>query len=76
MNIRNGYGIETTPGDTVYKGEWKNGVKHGYADIIWDNATYAGCLVEGLMSGQGTYTWADGRVYDGEWFENSMHGKG
>jgi hypothetical protein len=28
------------------------------------------------MQGVGTYKWADGTLYTGEWFENKMHGEG
>lgn len=28
------------------------------------------------MHGDGTYTWNDGRVYNGEWSDDKMHGKG
>jgi len=28
------------------------------------------------MDGTGTYTYADGRKYVGDWSENKMHGKG
>ena len=28
------------------------------------------------MHGNGTYTWADGAVYDGEWKDNKRNGKG
>lgn len=27
-------------------------------------------------SGDGTYSWADGRTYTGEWERNTMHGPG
>ena len=28
------------------------------------------------MDGVGTYTWADGRTYTGDWSKGNMHGKG
>ena len=28
------------------------------------------------ISGKGTYTWLDGRKYEGEWLNNNMHGRG
>ena len=28
------------------------------------------------MSGKGKYVWGDGRVFVGEWKNNTMHGKG
>ena len=29
-----------------------------------------------MMEGVGTFTWKDGRKYNGTWKENSMHGNG
>jgi len=29
-----------------------------------------------IFKEKGYYKWADGRTYEGEWFENKMHGKG
>ena len=28
------------------------------------------------MEGKGTFSWTDGRVYEGEWVNNKKHGKG
>jgi hypothetical protein len=28
------------------------------------------------ITGQGMYTWSDGRKYEGEWLNNNMHGNG
>ena len=28
------------------------------------------------IQGKGTYKWADGREYTGDWFMNKMHGSG
>ena len=28
-----------------------------------------------MIQGVGVYSWADGRVYNGDWFQNKMHGK-
>ena len=33
-------------------------------------------LLSGKRHGQGTYTWADGRVYVGEWKKDKRHGQG
>ena len=35
-----------------------------------DGTVYEGNYVDGVMSGQGRYTWPDGLVYDGEWVNN------
>ena len=28
------------------------------------------------MQGQGTYKYADGGIYEGQWLDSKMHGKG
>lgn len=28
------------------------------------------------ISGEGTYRWADGKIYKGSWLNNKMHGPG
>jgi len=28
------------------------------------------------MHGQGLFTWADGRMYDGDYFDDKQHGEG
>ena len=33
-------------------------------------------LLEKFVVYKGVYKWIDGRVYDGEWKDNNMHGKG
>merc|ERR1711957_423419 len=30
----------------------------------------------GNIEGQGIYTWSDGRRFEGEWYDNKMHGVG
>jgi hypothetical protein len=35
-----------------------------------------GSWVAGMYEGQGKFTWADGRAYEGEWHQNKMHGQG
>ncbi len=39
-------------------------------------ATYTGQLVNGLMHGQGTATYADGSRYEGGWKDDKKHGQG
>jgi len=29
-----------------------------------------------MIDGQGTYKWADGRLFTGDWKQNKMHGFG
>ena len=32
--------------------------------------------MESYLQGRGTYEWADGRKYEGEWVKDEMHGSG
>lgn len=36
---------------------------------------YTGGFVQGQKHGQGTFYYADGAVYEGEWKNNKKHGK-
>ncbi|MYH15809.1 MAG: hypothetical protein F4149_11610 [Gammaproteobacteria bacterium] len=45
--------------------------------IELDNGdVYEGDLVDGLRTGQGTYTWVDGRTYTGAFVADRRHGEG
>ena len=35
-----------------------------------------GFFSEGCPQGKGTYKWADGTVYEGDWLDGEKHGKG
>jgi hypothetical protein len=37
---------------------------------------YAGEWKDGMMNGQGTFTWTNGEKYVGEWKDNKKHGQG
>jgi hypothetical protein len=37
---------------------------------------YAGCIEGDCFNGQGTYTWADGRKYIGQFKDGKRHGQG
>ncbi len=37
---------------------------------------YAGEWKDGMMNGQGTFTWPNGEKYVGEWKDNNKHGQG
>ena len=38
------------------------------------NDIYVGEIKNGVPDGQGTFTWADGRKYVGEWKDGKQHG--
>ncbi len=55
-----------------------NGNLHGQVltQIFSRNEKYIGFYKNGLIHGQGTYTYADGSKYVGEWEKNKPHGQG
>lgn len=60
-----------------YKGEIKNGHRHGMGQRIYHSgATYVGAFRLGQRHGHGLYTFQNGDTYDGEWVANQQHGTG
>lgn len=59
----------------TYKGKCKNGLAHGKG-LATGIDSYEGFFVRGLPQGQGTYTWSNGNIYNGEWIEGMRHGTG
>jgi len=41
-----------------------------------NGCTYVGEFVQGLIQGKGSFTWPDGRQYNGEWHDQQMRGIG
>lgn len=41
-----------------------------------DGSVFTGELTEGLLHGDGTYTWAHGESYTGQWENHLQHGRG
>lgn len=47
-------------------GAYQNGMKHGYGIYNWlDKSVFQGDWVENMITGNGKYSWEDGRVYIG-----------
>lgn len=44
--------------------------------LIENTENYTGNFVNDIISGQGTYRWADGTKYTGGWAANKKHGRG
>ena len=44
--------------------------------LLWCNVGVAECIEGNCIDGQGTFTYADGGKYIGEWENNKRHGKG
>jgi len=58
----------------VASGQWRDGKLHGRSKIVFPNGDrYEGDFVVGEKSGLGAYTWADGRVFEGD---NGLSGLG
>ncbi len=62
----------------IYKGEFVNGNLHGQVltQIFSRKEEYIGFYKNGLIHGQGTYTYADGSKYVGEYKDGKKHGQG
>lgn len=61
--------------DSIYKGKCKKGYAHGKGEAIGVDK-YSGKFVQGLPSGKGTYTWANGDQYKGSWRTGKRDGEG
>ncbi|KAF9695032.1 hypothetical protein EKO04_006896 [Ascochyta lentis] len=60
-----------------YKGEIKNGHRHGHGKMFYHSgATYEGSFQLGQRHGHGLYTFQNGDTYDGGWAGNQQHGSG
>ena len=72
----NGYGAFTKTDGSEYKGEWLDEMKHGFGLEYFaeDNATYEGHYEYNEKSGLGKYSWADDKIYIGEWRGDQMSG--
>ena len=61
------------PDGTVYKGQLKDGQRHGYGIQVWpDGARYEGLWRNNVASGRGRFFHTDGDVYDGKTLEPSI----
>ena len=54
-----------------YKGEWKDGQKNGKGTYTFLGNRYDGQWLNDKKHGTGTFTWADGRMYYGQWLDNT-----
>lgn len=77
-DIQDGYGREENQEDnTVYEGEFKDGVKCGKGKLTYkDGTVYEGEFSDNVIHGKGIMKFANGREYEGEFKEGAMNGKG
>lgn len=55
------------PDGTVYKGQMKDGQRHGFGIQVWpDGARYEGSWRNNVASGKGRFFHTDGDVYEGK----------
>ena len=70
-DCENGYGVYKFSDDwegDIYKGNFKDGKRHGYGTYYWsEGSKYEGNWSNGNQHGEGKYTFADGEVTEGEW---------
>lgn len=73
----NGEGTYIYKSGSKYKGNWKEGKKHGYGLLNYASGEkYEGNFKNDQMHGVGTYHYSDGSVYNGEWENNRKNGMG
>ena len=59
-----------------FKGQFRNGLIHGFGVLHNQNGVYEGEFKRGLMSGKGVITFYNGDKYSGEFSDSSMTGYG
>ncbi len=79
-NSFTGFKTISTP-EYEYTGYFKNGVFHGYGNMIWHDkngclSDYVGFWSNGKRSGYGCMRYADGCIYQGEWTNDKWNGIG
>ena len=71
------YNNESVPTDSLYRGQYKNGLKHGAGLIYWENGnTYYGQFSENKVNGIGVMIYKDGSTYSGQWRDDRANGQG
>lgn len=61
--------------DSIYSGKCKKGLAHGKGEAIGIDQ-YTGKFKSGYPCGRGTYKWANGDIYKGEWKDGKRDGEG
>ena len=61
---------------SYYEGSWREGVFDGVGVFISQHGRYQGQFLAGRRHGYGTYAFATGETYTGEWKSDARHGSG
>lgn len=73
----NGGGVGIWSTGSLYRGEWRNNLRHGKGSFEWvDGEKYNGEYIDGKREGDGTYTWPSGERYEGQWMNDRRNGEG
>lgn len=79
----NGAQVSTGTGEflhkngALYRGEWRNGIKHGKGWIRFnDGSQYEGDWLEGKRTGKGVLRWSKKEIYSGGFRDNELDGQG
>lgn len=81
-DAQHGRGRQTWSDGRIYDGQFLNGRFAGHGRMVWHTNKNKGLLIyegqykDDLKHGAGKFVWADGRTYDGEWFNGHRHGRG
>jgi len=72
-----GHGVYKYSSGAVYRGEWKEGRRHGYGELLLrDGTLYRGEWKEGRMDGYGIRRYQEGYEYAGQWRGGHREGYG
>jgi hypothetical protein len=73
--MQNGYGTCAYPDGSVYKGKWKDGLRHGEGSLTDpDGDTYTGGWQDDKRHGKGSLTGAKGQSKQGWWVSDKYVG--
>lgn len=74
--VPHGIGRTVFPNGLEFEGKYANGVRYGYGSELTARGKYEGIWFNNRKEGEGKFTYADGRVYAGEFLNNQPHGAG
>lgn len=75
-NCLNGRGIMRFEDDSLYSGEFKDGIRIGFSGMLYDDGTtYSGYFFNNLFHGKGTLTLPDNTEYTGLFLYGKMNGQ-